>query len=220
VVADVKIENKEDVDLPTIVIAYTTNVPTSTLIYYKAAGNSENHTYLTEELVTEHSAEISDLDPAVEYAVTITGMDTHNIQARPFEQKITTRTDSRPPRVLSNKAMGRVSGRGNNAQASVYIKIETDEPSRLHVVYAKGIVTKSFEQSTNDDVLNTYHLITIPAEAGDVYSYQAEVYDEAGNKTTTDPATVPVEQSKANATEVITRTFLNNFGWMSRLGGN
>ena len=220
VVSDVKVENKEDVDLPTIIIAYTTNVPTSTLVYYKSAGSSENHTYLTEDLVTEHSAEISDLDPAVEYTVTITGMDTHNIQARVFEQKITTRTDSRPPKVLSNKAMGRVSGRGNNAQASVYIKIETDEPSRLHVVYAKGIVTKSFEQSTNDDSLNTYHLITIPAEAGDVYSYQVEVYDEAGNKTTTDPSTVPVEQSKANATEVITRTFLNNFGWMSRLGGN
>jgi hypothetical protein len=220
VVSDVKVENKEDVDLPTIVISYITNVPTSTLIYYKSAGSSENHTYLTEDLVTEHSAEISDLDPAAEYTVTITGMDTHNIQATPFEQKITTRTDSRPPKVLSNKSMGRVSGRGNNAQASVYIKIETDEPSRLHVAYAKGIVTRSFEQSTNDDSLNTYHLITIPAEAGDVYSYQVEVYDEAGNKTTTDPSTVPVEQSKANATEVITRTFLNNFGWMSRLGGN
>jgi len=220
VVSDVTVENKVDVDLPTIIISYLTNVPTSTLIYYKSAGNSENHTYLTEELVTEHAAEISDLDPAVEYTVTITGMDTHNIQAKPYEQRITTRTDSRPPKVLSNKAMGRVSGRGNNAQASVYIKIETDEPSRLHVAYAKGIVTRSFEQSTNDDSLNTYHLITIPAEAGDVYSYQVEVYDEAGNKTTTDPSTVPVEQSKANATEVITRTFLNNFGWMSRLGGN
>ena len=220
VVSDVSVENKEDVDLPTIVIAYKTNVPTSTLVYYKSAGSSENRTYLTKELATEHSAEISDLDPAVEYIVTITGMDVQNIQAKPFEQKITTRTDSRPPKVLSNKAMGRVSGRGSNAQASVYIKIETDEPSRLRVVYAKGIVTKSFEQSTNDDSLNTYHLLTIPAEAGDVYSYQAEVFDEAGNKTTTDPATVPVEQSKANATEVITRTFLNNFGWMSRLGGN
>jgi hypothetical protein len=40
VVSDVKVENKEDVDLPTIIIAYTTNVPTSTLIYYKSAGSS------------------------------------------------------------------------------------------------------------------------------------------------------------------------------------
>lgn len=116
--------------------------------------------------------------------------------------------------------MGRVSGRGNNAQANVYIKLETDEPSRIHVAYAKGIVTKSFEQSTSDDAFNTYHLITIPAVAGDVYSYQVEAIDDAGNKSVTDAVTVAVEQSKANATEVITRTFLNNFGWISRLGGN
>lgn len=219
VVSDVTIENKENVDLPTVTIAYKTNVPTSTLVYYKSADGS-NHTYLTEELVTDHSAEISDLDPAVEYAITVTGMDQYNIQASPFEQKITTRTDSRPPKILTNRAMGRVSGRGTSAQANVYIKIETDEPSRIHVSYAKGIVTKSFEQSTTDDALNTYHLITIPAEAGDVYSYQIDAYDEAGNKVTTDAATVPVEQSKANATEVITRTFLNNFGWIAGLRGN
>lgn len=220
VASEVTIENKENVDLPTITIAYKTNVPTSTLVYYKKEGES-SRTYLNEELVTEHSAEISDLDPAVEYAISVTGNDQYNIQAKPYEQKITTRTDSRPPKILANKAMGRVSGRGNNAQANVYIKIETDEPSRVHVAYAKGIVTKSFEQSTSDDTLNTYHLITIPAEAGDVYSYQVDATDEAGNKTVTDAVTVPVEQSKANATEVITRTFLNNFGWIGRLqGGN
>jgi N-acetylneuraminic acid mutarotase len=220
VVSGVTIENKENVDLPTIAITYTTNVPTSTLIYYKSAANG-NHTYLAEELVTEHTAEISDLEPAVEYAITVTGNDQYHIQAKAYEQIITTRTDSRPPKILSNKSMGRVSGRGNSAQANVYIKIETDEPSRIHVAYAKGIVSKSFEQSTSDDAFNTYHLITIPAEAGDVYSYQVEAFDEAANKSTADAVTVAVEQSKANATEVITRTFLNNFGWITRLqGGN
>jgi len=219
VVSEVIVENKENVDFPTVVITYTTNVPTTTLIYYKS-GTGSTLAYVAEEYVTEHSAEITDLIPAVEYTISVTGKDVHAIAAVAYEQKITTRTDSRPPKILSNKAMGRVSGRGANAQANVYIKIETDEPSRIHVAYAKGIVTKSFEQSTNDDGLNTYHMITIPAEAGDVYSYQVEAYDENGNKTVTDPATVPVEQSKANATEVITRTFLNNFGWIARLLGN
>ncbi len=219
VVSDISVENKDNVDIPTIAVAYKTNVPTTTLIYYTIA-SGETKTYLTDDFVTEHTAEISDLDPAMEYVVSITGKDEHAIQATPSEQKITTRTDSRPPKIISNKSMGRVSGRGANAQANVYIKIDTDEPSKIYVAYAKGIVTKSFEQSTSDDSLNTYHLITIPAEAGDVYSYQVEAIDEAGNKTVTDAATVPVEQSKANATEVITKTFLNNFGWITRLMGN
>lgn len=219
VVSEVVVENKENVDLPTVTVTYKTNVPTSTLIYYKVVTGSTG-TYLTEELSTDHLAEISGLDPAVEYVISVTGKDQYAIQATPFEQRITTRTDSRPPKIVANKSMGRVSGRGVNAQANVYIKIETDEPSRIHVSYAKGIVTKSFEQSTSDDVLNTYHLVTIPAEAGDVYSYQIEATDEALNKTVTDAVTVPVEESKANATEVITRTFLNYFGWIGRLNGN
>lgn len=217
VVSEVLIENKDNVDLPTVTISYLTNVPTSTLIYYKSL-EGDTRTYLTEELVTEHKVEISELDPAVEYTISLTGKDQYNISAAPSEQKITTRTDSRPPKIITNKSMGRVSGRGNNAQANVYIKIETDEPSKLNISYAKGIVSKSFEQSTGDDTLNTYHLVTIPAAAGEVYSYMVEVIDESGNKTQTDAITVTVEQAKANATEVITRTFMNNFGWMSKIG--
>jgi hypothetical protein len=219
IVLEATIENKENVDLPTVLINYKTNVPTTTLVYYKPA-DGERHTYLTEEMLTEHSVEISDLTPAMEYTISITGKDEHNIDARVFEQKITTRTDSRPPKIIDNKAMGRVIGRGENAQANLYIKIETDEPARIQVAYAKGIVTKSFEQSTSDDSYNTYHLITIPAVAGEVYSYQIEATDDAGNKTLSDAVTIPVEQSKAGAVEVVTKTFLNNFGWISRLGGN
>ncbi|KKQ15620.1 MAG: Fibronectin type III domain protein [Candidatus Moranbacteria bacterium GW2011_GWE1_36_7] len=220
IVSGVNIENKENVDLPTIIIRYKTNVPTKTTIYYKPISSVNFLTYNNDELLLEHEAEITELAPAIEHIINVTGFDQNNIQAKPFEQKITTKTDSRPPQILLNRSMGRVSGRGNNAQSNVYIKIQTDEATRVNVLYAKGIVTKSFEQTTTDNVYGEHHLITIPAEAGQVYSYQFEALDDAGNKTLSDPVTVPVEQAKANATEVITKTFTNRFGWFSKLGGN
>jgi hypothetical protein len=109
-----------------------------------------------------------------------------------------------------------VIGRGNASQANIYIKVETDEATTVKVKYSLG-VTSNLEQATAEDPLNTYHLITIPTDPGQVYSYQAEAYDEAGNLTKSDMVTVIVENAKANATEVIAGTFSNRFGWLSNL---
>ena len=219
-VSNITIDNKENVDLPTIVIAYKTNVPTTTYILFKGAQESGQHTYLISDRTLEHSAEITGLDPSVEYTLQISGVDEHSIAAKSVEQKITTRFDSRPPVIVTSRAIGKVMGRGKSAQANVYIRVETDEPTKIKIGYAKGIVTKSFEQTAADDAFNTYHLITIPAETGQVYSYQISAFDEAENVTNSEAMTIAVDQSRANATEVITSTFLNQFGWISKLGGN
>jgi hypothetical protein len=219
-ISNLILENKDNVDLPTVNISYTTNVPTTTLVYYKSASETTSRTYLVSDFATEHSVELAGLEPAIEYTINITGQDANGISLKSIEQKLTTRADSRPPEIVMNRSMGRVSGRGKSAQANLFVRVETDEPSHIKVLYAKGIVTKSFEQSTSDDTLNTYHLVTIPAEAGQVYSYQIEALDAAGNKAVSDPITVPIEQARANATEVITSTFLSYFGWIGKLRGN
>jgi hypothetical protein len=215
--SDVTVQNEENVDLPTIVIRYLTNVPTTTLVYFKSSEESSPHTFLTSEKVTEHEARIEGLDPAKEYTLSITGTDDNGINITPLEQKITTKSDSRPPKVVTNRSLGKVLGRGNNSQANVYIKIETDEETNVKVKYAKGVVTSTLEQTVSSDGLNTYHLITIPAEPGQVYSYEAECYDAVGNLTKTEITSVVVEKAKASATEVITGTFASRFGWMSNL---
>ncbi|NTV40731.1 MAG: hypothetical protein HGA61_00430 [Candidatus Moranbacteria bacterium] len=218
IITSVAVENKENVDLPTVVLTYVTNVPTTTYVLFKGANEASPHTYLINDYVTEHSAEITGLDPSIEYTLQISGVDEHNIQAKNIEQKITTRFDSRPPSIVTNRAIGRVMGRGKTAQANIYIRIETDEPTKIKIGYAKGIVTKSFEQTAADDSFNTYHLVTIPAETGQVYSYQINAFDEAENVATSEAMTIAVDQSRANATEVITSTFFNQFGWISKLG--
>lgn len=221
VASEVKVENRENVDIPTVMVEYLTNVPTTTLIYFKHADESQPHTFLQNEKTTEHSAVIEGLDPAKEYTLTIGGTDDNGIDIDPIEQKITTRSDSRPPEILVNRAVGKVIGRGSNAQSNIYVKVETNEPTRVVISYAQGVVSSTFEQSTPEDPSNTYHLITIPAETGNVYSYQVAAYDDADNLTKTSTVTVVVEQARASATEVISDTVASRFGWIMRLyGGN
>jgi hypothetical protein len=216
-VSDLSVQNKENVDIPTVSIAYKTSHPTTTLIKFKGSNEGSYHNYLVNEYVTEHTAEIADLDPAVEYELIATGVDANGVEALSQTMKITTLTDSRPPGVLSNRAVGRVVGRGKDARANLYIRIETDEISTTKVLFGKGTIMNNFEQSTGEDGLNTYHLITIPVDPGQVYSYIIEIKDEAGNKVTTKTVTVVIESSKDNATEIIVNTFSNKFGWLQKI---
>jgi len=216
VASEITVQNKDNVDEPTVIVGYKTNVPTSTIVYYRSDSTPNSRENISNELSTEHQIEISGLDPKVEYILTITGEDANGISLDPVEQKITTRSDSRPPKIITNRAIGRVIGRGSASQANIYIKVETDEITSVKARYSSG-VTSNLEQATAEDPFNTYHMITIPAEPGQVYSYQADAYDAAGNLTKSEIVTVIVENAKANATEVIAGTFANRFGWLSNL---
>ncbi len=217
VVSEAKVENKENVDLPTVEVYYKTDEPTTTLVKFKTAEEGSYHNYLTNDSVVEHRATIEGLDPAKEYEMILTGVSGSGVEAIPQILKITTRSDSRPPEILVNRAIGKVNGRGKDAQATVYIKIETNEITRIKINFTKGVSVSGFDQSTPEDNANTYHLITIPVEAGQVYSYQVEAYDEARNQTLSKASTIVVEDKKENAAEIVTNTFSAQFGWLGSL---
>ncbi|MEF3691830.1 MAG: hypothetical protein V3574_02100 [Candidatus Moraniibacteriota bacterium] len=217
VATDVRVENVENVDLPTVLVEYKTNVSANTKISFKSSEESSPHTFLDDARVVEHKAELKGLDPAREYVLTIFGTDENGIELDTIEQKITTKSDSRPPEISINRAVGKVLGRGSSAQANMYVKIETNEPTKLKVKYTKGASVGGFDQSTGEDPLNTYHLITIPAEVGQMYSYQAEVSDEAGNITSSKVSTIIVENAKSSASEIIIGTTTKQFGWLSEI---
>lgn len=215
IATDIRVQNVENVDLPTILVEYKTNIKSNTRINFKHAEESAPRNFFVEEKVLEHRAELKGLDPAKEYILTILGTDENGIDLEPVEQKITTKSDSRPPEVTVNRAVGKVLGRGASSQANLYVKIETNEPTKLKIKYTKGASVSGFDQSTGEDPLNTYHLITIPAEVGQMYSYKAEVVDEAGNVTSSKVSTIIVEDAKSSASEIIIGTTTKQFGWLS-----
>lgn len=214
---DFAVQNKMDVNIPTIEVTYKTTHNTTTLVKFKGANESSHHNYLLSEQAMEHTATIEGLDPAVEYEVIATGIDENGIEASSQTAKVTTLTDSRPPTIITNRAVGKVIGRGKDARANLYVKIETDEESTAKVLFGKGTILNNFEQSTAEDAANTYHLITIPVDPGQVYSYIMEINDLARNKNTSKAVTVVVEEAKENATEIVVNTFSSKFGWLSKL---
>ncbi|MFA7319000.1 MAG: hypothetical protein WC022_00145 [Parcubacteria group bacterium] len=216
-VENLTVQNKENVDIPTIELNYTTTHPTTTLVKFKGPDETAYHNYLLSDYATDHKATIEALDPAIEYEVVATGIDENGVEAANMTAKVTTLTDSRPPAITANRAIGRVIGLGKDARANLYVKIETDELTKVKVLFGKGTIMGNFEQSTPEDPSNTYHLITIPVDPGQVYSYVIEAVDMADNKTVSNPATVVVEGAKQNATEIVINTFSDKFGWITKL---
>jgi hypothetical protein len=216
-VSDLTVENKDNVDLPTVIVKYKTSLETTTLVKFKYDGEASFHNNLNNEKKIEHEVEIEGLAPSVEYEIVASGTDAFGVEAVTQEVKIKTRADSRPPGVLSNRAVGRVIGRGKNSNANMYVKIETDESTTAKIFYNSGVATSNFEQSSAEDPFNTYHLITIPVDPGQAYSYIVKLFDESGNETVTKPSTIVVEGAKQNATEIVTGTFVNKFNWMTKL---
>lgn len=217
VVSEPQADNKENVDIPTVIVSYKTDEPTTTLIKFKSSDEGSYHNYLTNDSVTDHQATIEGLEPTKEYEMILSGMSGSGVEAAPQTMKITTRSDSRPPEIVTNRAIGKVNGRGADAQATIYIKVETDELTRVKINLTKGVSVSGFDQNTPEDSENTYHLINIPVEAGQVYSYQIEAYDQARNQTLSKPSTIVVEDKKENAAEIVTNTFSTQFGWLGSL---
>ena len=217
IVSDAQVQNKENVDIPTVDVYYKTDEDTTTLVKFKKTDESNYHNYLTNENVSEHKATIEGLEPSKEYELILTGISVSGVEAVPQTIRITTKSDSRPPGVTVNRAIGKVVGRGSGAQANMYVKVETDELTNVRIFFGKGTLFENFEQSSAESPFNTYHLITIPVDPGRLYSYIVEAKDEAQNKTITKAVTVVVEEPKNNATEIVMETFSNKFGWLSML---
>ena len=217
IVSELEVQNKDNVDIPTVIVKYKTSLPTTTLVLFKAKNDSAYRNFLENERKTEHEVEISGLNPSMEYEIVAGGADEFGIEAQTETGNVTTRLDSRPPGIVTNRAIGKVIGRGKDSPANLYVKIETDESTFAKVLFSKGTVLSNFEQSSAEDPLNTYHLVTIPVDPGQAYSYIVRVKDEAGNESLSKPVTVVVEEPKDDATEIIVNTFSSKFGWISKI---
>lgn len=215
-VSAVKVENKTEVDSPTVIISYTTNVETSTIIRYSASG--QNKEYATTDYKKEHSAELSGLLPAVPYSMTISGRDKYGNEAEGQIQSIVTLADSMPPKILTLVDRKRVIGQGDSAEAQLTVKITTNEPTTAKVEVSKGVGNADFSINSSVDSLNTDHTLVVKLdEPGASYSYRVKTYDGAGNLTQTDTKTFVISAANKSAIEYISSIFSRSFSWLGSL---
>ena len=216
-VFDVKVENKKEVDKPTVMISYKTNVETTTIVRYTPAGGKTKE-YVASDYTTDHYLEISDLLPAHFYTLLITGNDKFGNQAQGQEHQITTLSDTMPPKILEMKERKKIIGEGANASAQLMVKLISNELTVVVIEARKGSGGSDFDIRSNDDPLNTEHNIVLKlGSPGSVYSWRARVKDASGNETVSEIKTIAVSQANKSAMEYILSVFSRSFGWLGKV---
>ncbi len=213
---DLKAENKFGVDSPTVIVNYTTNVETTTVIKFNSGSGAKSYVDLAK--TKNHTAEISGLAPKTAYIIEVTGTDNYGNDAISKNFQITTESDTLPPKIISKTEKKRIIGEGQKAEAQLTVKLESNEPTTMIVEAAEGISKDRFDIVSNEDPLALNHNVILKLrEAGKTYSYRVQIKDAAGNITTSEVKTVVIQGTNKTAFEYALAIFSRSFGWLSTL---
>lgn len=218
-ISNLGVESKKNVDSPTIVVDYKTNIGTTTIIRYtRKDGETKEHTSL--DFTTDHQAELPNLSPLVEYALTISGEDKFGNAIAPITKTVTTLSDTLPPKVTDITEKKKVVGEGANGSAELTVKFQTSEPSRAVVEATQGIDGEKFDIVSKENSANVEHTITLKlGKPGVPYTYRLKLTDANGNEEITEPQAIVTPPANEGVLDFILGVFTKTFGWVSKLIG-
>src|SRR3989344_2075284 len=214
VVSNVEVEPVLKVDTPTLKVTYTSNIDTSTTVLYSTSGATQLERTASEPLSTKHSIVLSGLLPKRSYKIIAGGGDSFGNDAAPETVYATTKDDTKPPEILSFAIMSQPQTDGKTILVA---KVESNEPTVAQLEVAQGSSATSYNISGQADTLNQSHNLSISVPAGGIYSVRVKLADSSGNITYSDPENVSGGIRRLNALQLISRTLVKNFGWLSRL---
>lgn len=211
VVSNVTVEPVLNVDTPTIQVAYTTNVDTTSTVLYSVAGGKVGEASTSDPLSTTHKVTIAGLQPLKDYTLVVTGRDAFGNSAVGQTVYVTTKDDTKPPEVISFVTESRPQTDGKTI---IIVKVVSNEPTTAVMEVAPGAAATSFSITGLEDPLNHNHTLSLSVNSGSVYSVRVKLVDTAGNVTYTQPENVSGGVRKPTATQIISRTLTKNFAWI------
>lgn len=219
-ISDVRLEQQKEEAVGTVLVSWSTNVPTTSIVKYnkkEVAGTIENS---TSELVTEHEMLASGLEDNSEYRIVVQGRDSYGNLALSEVNTFLTNVDTRPPKISEVKIETGLIGNGSNAKAQIVVSWRTDEISTSQVEFDTGIGATegliTFTQKTKkDETLTDSHIVVISElQPSQVYRLRIVSKDQSGNSTLSESNIVVTDEAIENALELVINSLMETFGWL------
>jgi len=157
-------------------ISWSTNVPATTQVEYGTSTNYGSVSPLDEELVTNHSVNLSGLNPDTKYHFRVKSEDANGNMAASYKDKTFTTlaaVDSTPPIISGISA--------NVTTSTATVQWTTNEPSTSQVEY--GTTTSYGSTSSQDDEMVSNHSVSITdLESNTKYHFRVRSKDSTGNE--------------------------------------
>lgn len=202
-------------------IAWTTNIPTNSIVQIKDQKSGTTQTVLDNAQVTFHNIGIDNLTPAQTYRVTASGYTANgNLIKTENEPTVTTKADTAMP-VISNIKIQTIIDPQRPEVAQAIVDWKTDKPANTIVSYTQGVASSSKKFGNTIQDLTTYiseHVVIIPnLIPGALYQVQIASIDKSGNKTTYPVQTIIVSQQSQSILDVILNNFENTFQFLQNV---
>ena len=187
-ISNVRVQQVANTAQSTLLVTWTTNTEISSIVTYFPEGNAgaaRDEVNVT-LLKGEHKLLLRGLLPQTNYSLIVRGRDKIGNEAASDTQKVTTATDTRPPRISELKVEGTnvsiAATTGQEQQAQLVVSWNTDEPSTSQVEFGEGTGTTYAQKTQEDANATTNHLVVISGlTPSKVYHLRALSKDKAGN---------------------------------------
>jgi hypothetical protein len=204
---------------PTVLVTWTTNTETSSIITYYpendlGAARDEVNIALTKD---KHRVLIRGLLPQTNYVLLAKGRDQTGNEAKSEPQKFTTSTDTRPPQISGLKVEGTNIQKSDSSEqtSQIVVSWDTDEAATSQIEFGEGTGT-SYSQKTQEDANMTFnHLVVISnLTPSKVYHLRVISKDKGGNiGNSVDTVTITPKPSD-NAFDLVLTNLREVFGFL------
>ncbi|MFA6007091.1 MAG: DUF2341 domain-containing protein [Candidatus Shapirobacteria bacterium] len=221
-ISNVRIQEVKGAAQPTVLVSWTTNTETSSIVTYYPEGQvGQARDEINIALIKgEHKLLLKGLLANTPYVLVTKGRDKVGNEALSDSQRFTTATDTRPPQIMNLKIEGSVESSVNNgsnsqATAQLIVSWDTDEAGSSQVEFGEG-TSNDYSQKTQEDTNLTYnHLVIISnLTPSKVYHLRAHSKDKIGNDGTSIDTVTITPKSVSSAFELVVGNLTDVFGFL------
>ena len=205
----------EEITDHTALLSWETNIPTQVLVEFTNVLTNETKSQGDLSFLRERIFEITELEPNVPYALTITVTDEWGQEATSPILSFYTGIDIEPPKITEVRVDTALTPLGDRVQT--IISWRTNEPATSQVFYQEGVVKRPelIISTPKDEFLKTRHIVIIPDfKPGTIYRFYVESADAAGNLSASRHFTVLTPQRRRTIFEIIIENFVQQFEWL------
>lgn len=184
-ISQIRIQQVRGTAQPTILVTWTTNTETSSIVTYYPEGNpaaARDEVNVTLQSGV-HRMIIRGLQPQTPYVLIAKGRDKVGNEAVSQAQRFDTATDTRPPQISNLKVEGSNTKNGEQVNSQLVVTWTTDEQATSQIEYGEGTGSTYAQKSQEEPNLKVNHLVIISGlSPSKVYHLRALSKDSAGNE--------------------------------------
>lgn len=203
-----------DVTENSVVVKFTTNVPTDALISYTDLSEGKGSGFQgVPTLTSTHEVELKNLIAGTTFSTKIKARDEEGNETEQDGPNFTTGKDENAPKIDQIRTDSALA-QGDRVQT--IISWTTDEPATTALIYKEGKSGQEKEVKISEDFAPSHIAVVTIFKPGTVYYFKAKSIDKSGNEGTSTEYALLTPRRKENVVQMIINNFQDIFGWVRR----